>query len=378
MIEKKLFEKHYSRMVLEGILKSALWGIFIGAIANFAAALMFWLFGVGGILLALGIGAGVAPAVAAALYFIKFRPTSKDIARRVDRLGLQERLITMVELQGDDSRMAQLQREDAVASLRSVADQKLRLRVSGLLIAGVAASLLISGGMNAVVKLAEQGVIPSGPSLLDPEDPMENHIAVTYFVEEGGEIQGETDQLLLPGESTTPVVAVAEDGWMFVGWDDGGKNPERFETGVTEELYFVAIFEEILDGDGEAGESDKNNNNAGGKEEGDKAEDLPEGGDANVESDSNGGDGDKGSGSGDSGESDGAKGESDEQGEGKGDGQGLGAGGKWQDSNQFIDGETYYRDHLDMYYEMAQEIFAANGEIPPEWKEFFEMYYDSL
>jgi len=249
------------------------------------------------------------------------------------------------------------------------------VKMRGLILA---AALVLSGGMDAVVKLAEQGVIPSGPSILDPEDPMANYIAVTYFVEEGGEIQGETDQLLLPGESTTPVVAVAEDGWVFVGWDDGSKDPERYENGVTEELFFTALFEEIVEGDGENAENDKNNNGNGGNEEGDRADDLPDGGDANVESDSNGGQGDKGSGSGDSGESDGAKGEGEEEGEGKGDGQGLGAGGKWEDSNQFIDGETYYRDHLDMYYEMAQEIFSANGEIPPEWKEFFEMYYDSL
>ena len=54
------------------------------------------------------------------------------------------------------------------------------------------------------------------------------------------------------------------------------------------------------------------------------------------------------------------------------------AGGKWDDSNKFIDGNQYYRDYLEMYYQMAQEIFEETGEIPPELREFFGMYFGSI
>ena len=377
MIEKGFFGKHRSRLILEGLLKASVSGLLIGAAVNFVAALLAWGFDFGGILFAVGAGLLAALVSGALMYFVKYRPTTVEIARRVDRLGLEERLITMVELQGDDSYIAQRQREDTQARLSEVSEARLHLRVSALMTVLTVVALLVGGTMTTLAGLAENNVIPSGSDLFNPEDPMENLIAVTYAVEEGGEIQGVTEQLLLYGESTTPVVAVPEDGWMFVGWDDGGENPSRHETNVTQELYFVAIFEEIMDNGGESEDKNSNDKNGGGGEEGDKAEDLPQGNEANADNGEKG-PGDKGSGSGDEGNSDGAQGEGEEQGEGKGDGQGLGAGGKWEDSNQFIDGETYYGDYLDMYYEMAKEIFESNGEIPPELREFFETYFDSI
>ena len=162
---------------------------------------------------------------------------------------------------------------------------------------------------------------------------------------------------------------------MFVGWDDGNENPERFEENVEEEWVYIAIFEQVAEGDGEG--EDGEASGEPGSPEGDAADDVPGGGDANVDSEQSGS-GDKGDGSGSDGNNDGGQGSSEEEGEGKGDGQGLGAGGKWEDSNQFLDGNTYYRDYLDMYYQMAQQIFEENGEIPPELLEFFETYFGSI
>ena len=230
--------------------------------------------------------------------------------------------------------------------------------------------------MTTVVGLAKEDIIPSGDELI-PEDPMATYIPVTYLAEEGGEIEGETDQLIPPGGSTEAVVAVAEDGWIFIGWDDGNENPERSDENITEERVYMAIFEEIGEG-GDSDESDESSDGKPGSAEGDSADDLPQGGNANVDSETTGDAGDKGDGSGASSESDGGQGSTDEEGEGKGDGQGLGAGGKWQDSNQFLDGKTYYKDHIDMYYQMAQEILAEGGDIPPELREFLETYYGSI
>ena len=375
MVKKKFFEKHYSRLIKEGIIKATLYGLMIGFFANFAAALTAWFFDFGGIWFAIGIGAGLGLISGVILYFARFRPTVGQIARRVDRLGLEERMITMMELQEDDSFIATLQRENAKESLKEAGNKKLRLRLPKAALILATVSLLLGGGMTTVVGLAEQEIIPPGSELVNPEDPLAEYIAVSYVAGEGGEIDGETDQLLLPGEDAEPVVAIAEDGWMFVRWDDGGENPARQDRELSLGITFTAIFEEILEG-GEEGEENENGNQSGG-EEGDKAEDLPSGGDASVESDQSG-NGDKGNGSGADADNDGGKGESQEQGEGKGDGQGLGAGGKWEDSNQFIDGNTYYRDYLDVYYQMAQQIFEENGEIPPEMREFFETYFNGI
>ena len=373
---KELLKPHYSRLTLEGILRSALFGLAVGFGTNVLVGFIVWLFELGGVWLPLGVGLGVGILAGFGAYYHFYRTNLHEVAHRVDRFGLEERAITMLELEGEDSCIASLQRENATTHILRVQDRKLRLSMPRALVACAIVAALLGTSMTTVVGLANNEVIPGGGDLL-PEDPATLPIAVTYTVEEGGEIIGIADQLVRPGENTTPVVAVADDGWVFAGWDDGNNSPERYEKNVTTDLYFTAIFEEIAEGNGEAGE-DGNANGQPGDAEGDKAEDVPGGGDANVDSEQNGGDGDKGDGSGNKGESDGGQGETDEEGEGKGDGKGQGAGGKWEDSNQFLDGNTYYRDYLEMYYEYALEIFEANGEIPPELREFFDAYHDSI
>ena len=374
---KELFKSHYSRLVIEGVIKSAMLGLAIGFGANFIAAFFAWMFDFGGIWFGIGIGAGVAAISGVLLYFLKFKPNEMEVARRLDRLGLEERMVTMLELKGEDSYIAELQRENARFHLNKVSNRRIRFRISKVVAIILAVAFLFASSMTTVVGLADSNIIPPGDEVINPEDPYENHIAISYMAEEGGEIEGEADQLVAPGESTSAVVAVAQDGWMFVGWDDGLETPERFDENVTVEMIYFAIFEEVIDGDESQG-SESGGDGKPGSPEGDAADDLPEAGDASVDSDNTGDAGDKGDGQGSSSDSDGGQGSTNDQGEGKGDGQGQGAGGKWQDSNQFLDGKTYYKDHIDMYYQIAQEILAEGGEIPQELRDFLEAYYGSI
>ena len=374
---KQMMKKHYLRLVLEGVFKSVLVGLAIGFAANFLTALLGWVFSFGGIWLAIGVGAAAWVIGGVLVYFLKFKPTIEETAKRMDRLGLEERAITMLELQNDDSYIATIQRENARASIARIEGRKIKIRIPRVAICLAVIAAVLGSSMTTVKGLSDSGELPSFDEIVE-DDPYANYIAVTYTVDEGGYIEGETDQLVEPGGSTTPVIAVAEDGWVFAGWDDGYSDLERFETNVTQGLYFVAIFEEIGESEGGAEGDGEGSNNGSQNAEGDQAEDLPAEGGANADSDQNGAQGSEGDGSGSKGDSDGGKGSSDEQGEGKGDGKGQGAGGKWDDSNTFLDGQTYYREWLELYYQNALEIFEANGEIPPELREFFEAYYDSI
>ena len=374
---KQMMKKHYLRLVLEGVFKSLLAGMAIGFAANFLTALLGWIFSFGNIWLAIGIGAAAWVISGVLLYFLKFKPTMEDTARRMDRLGLEERMVTMLELKEDDSYIATIQRENARESITHIEGRKIKIRIPKVIVCLVIIAAVFGSSMTTVKGLADNGEIPSFDEIIE-DDPYANYIAVTYMVDEGGYIEGETDQLVEPGGSTTPVIAVADDGWVFAGWDDGYSELERSETNVTQDLYFVAIFEEIGESEGGAEGDGEGGNNGSQKAEGDQAEDLPAEGGANADSDQNGAQGSEGDGSGSKGDSDGGQGSSDEQGEGKGDGKGQGAGGKWDDSNTFLDGQTYYREWLELYYQNALDIFEQNGEIPPELREFFEAYYDSI
>lgn len=377
MIQKSFFQKHHKRLVLEAVLKAVICGLLVGFLANFLAALASWIFDFGGIWFAIVIGVAVGVITGVSLYFAKFRPSMQELAHRVDRLGLEERMVTMLEMQQDESYIAKIQREDAQKHLKDVEERNLRMRLPKLVSILAAIAMVLGCGMTTVAGLAAEDIIQSGAEVLTPEELLPEPLAISYIVEGDGVIEGETDQLIQPGEDATPVVAVPEDGWVFVGWDDGLKTTERHDKKNETGALYVAIFQQINDSEG--GEAGNQEGQEGGNQsgEGDKADDLPPGGESDSNSEQ-GGPGDKGSGSGADSNNEGGQGEGEEQGEGKGNGKGQGAGGKWDDANQFLDGSTYYGDHKEEYYAMAQQIFEENGEIPPEMREFFENYFSGI
>lgn len=372
---KDLLQTYKKRMIKTAVVSSVGFGVMIGAGAAFLTAFLSWLLSFESIWLAVGIGIGAAIVSGVLLYFFRFRPSEEDVVRQIDRMGLEERAVTMAELRDVDTPMARLQRSDANAKIGGVSPVQVRrtfrlYTLSKGASAALGILLVAAIGMTTVTGLTQAGVIPS-PGIVTPE--REKFVTVSYLVEEGGEIEGEADQILSSGEDAAPVVAVAEDGWTFVRWSDGGKTTQRTDRAVTADLTVTAIFEEI----GEGGD---------GEEDGSMSDDVEGDYDQNApdpdENDGSGASGDAGDGG--EGEGDGATGEGSgegaggQEGEGQGDGQGDGAGGGWSDSNQIIDGSTDYRDVFDTYYDMAMEIIKNGGELPQELRDFIEKYFGSL
>ena len=370
------FLKSYrKRMIASAIVSSVCTGLIIGGLVAFVAALVCWLFSFDGVWIALGIGFGAAIIGGILFYFLKFRPSEQQIVHRIDSMGLEERTVTMMELKNDPSPIAQLQRNDAQRHIESVNEERvktafpvfsLRKSVAVLLIIAIVAG----AGMTVVTGLTQAGVLPS-PGINDPVK--DRFLSVDYLVDEGGEIEGPTDQLVSPGEDAEPVIAVAEDGWIFVRWSDGNKSTERTDRNITADLSLTAIFEEIEDG-GEGDDGDIVDND----QEGDYDQNAPDANE-NEGSGSSGDAGDGGEGDGDGSQGEGSgTGQGGQEGEGNGEGQGDGAGGGWSDNNQIIDGNTDYRDVYDIYYDMAMEIINSGGELPPYLKDFIEGYFGSI
>lgn len=379
MDKKQLLKKYRARLVRSGLVSALGYGLMIGAGANFLAALACWLFEFEkGLWLSIGIGLAVLLVSTAILYVCRFRPTQKSVVHRVDRMGLEERTVTMMELENDDSYIAQLQREDARRRVANVSREQIKTTFPlftfkvGAVVAMVVC-LVFGAGMTAVVGLTDSGVLPP-PGILDGGQSKENFVSVSYLVEIGGEIEGEAEQMILRGENSVAVVAVAEDGWEFKEWSDGLKSPERHERNVNADFTVTAIFNELLHGDGVGdGDGDFSEGEPG---EGDAAKDQPDNEDG---SGVNGGEGDGGEGDGNGNSGEGAgEGTGGQEGEGKGDGQGNGAGGGWKDADQIIDGMTNYRDVYDIYYDMAMELLSKGEELPPDLKAFIEGYYGSI
>ncbi|MBE6634760.1 MAG: hypothetical protein E7617_00980 [Ruminococcaceae bacterium] len=343
MKERRFFDKYYERLRSEALIRSVILGMSVGCTVISVLMLTFWMLAVSGTVI--GILAGVlAGALSGILsYFLKYRPTDRSVARRIDRHGLEERMITMLELKDDTSYIASLQRADAEQSLEGLGKDRIGYKFSLGMLIFTSFAFALSLVFSLVCILAESGIIPYGKDLL-LGGAVRREATVTYIAGEGGSVRGEDKQTVKTGNDGTPVRAIADEGWIFIGWDDGNNSPERFEKTVLEDITVKALFEKIDGSDS-------------GEDESDSANDTP-----SASSNQENG----------SGSSDEEGGDNPENG---GEGQG---GGKWQDKNQFIDGATYYRDYLELYYQYAMGIFDSETDIPDDIKEFFETYFSGI
>ena len=332
------FKKHLARLKREAWFLSLLSALVIGFGCGFVTALVAWFTKLDGLMLALAVLAAVTLIATPIFYITKYKLTAMKNARRLDSLGLEERLVTMVEYEKEDTVIARLQREDAQTKLAELKSSKLRLKVKASTTIPLIVTFVLISSMLTITILSQQGILPSGSELLEEaiEESQEVYIAVTYEVEEGGYIDGDADQLVLLGSNATPVVAVAEEGYIFVEWDDGRSKPGREDTNITEEVIYVAVFELIM----EEGE------------DGDEGEEQPT--DTPQESD-----------------------DASQSKPGEDPDQGSSPGGKYEEINQIIDGKTYYREVLESYKELLRERLEKEGDqLSDEEKAIIQAYLD--
>lgn len=361
MESKKYFATFYARLKREGWLKSLIAALALGFAVVFCAALAVWLIrGLTQLWLPAVCGVAAALISAPLFYRFRFRPTAKSVARRVDALGLEERMITMIELENDDSYIAMRQREDALAKIREADAKSIKFSVSRASLALLAAFAVLGMSMSAVTVLSANGKIKDGSDLIDdilPEEPI-RYISVSYVVTGdlgdgiGGIIEGEAEQIIPVGTDAAPVMAVADDGWMFVRWEeDESEDPYRADAAIESDVIYTAVFQRVDQGSGSGMSGDGD-----GENEGDDNGDM-EPSDAPSSSDD-------------------SSGSSDTQ--FPGDNDGFGASGKYDDANQIIDGETYYRDQLKSYYDQAMELISQGKELPPALRDIIERYYGTI
>jgi hypothetical protein len=175
MNTNKYFKKYYSKLRAEAILKSVLCGLAVGFGANFVAALATWFAPFEGLWISVGVLFAVTLIASPIFYFARFRLSDIKNARRLDRLGLEERLITMVEFDDDTSYVAQAQREDAKRALETIEKSQIKFKISKGIVAAVACLAILGTGMTTVSALSDYGFMPGGDEIVDSiiEEPQE-------------------------------------------------------------------------------------------------------------------------------------------------------------------------------------------------------------
>ena len=353
MSKNNQFQKYHRKLALEGILKSSIWGFNAFCLVLAVIAFVGWATNLkSAIWMGIGIGVAVGVICAVILYFAVYRPTASQIAERLDALGLEERMVTMMEFQQDESYIALRQREDAQQSLSKVSPNQIKVhpfaasdvskkarRAQAVTIAFTVFSPILAVAMVLVFVLSLYNVLPSGDSILGP-DKEPSFVLVSYMENDGGVIEGETDQIIEVGGTTDAVLAVADDGYAFVQWSDGYTSPSRSDADVQEDLFVYPEFQEVQDdGEGDEGDepSDQPNDQPGQNNDG---SDNPDGDDLPPEPNQPGSVNDVNNG-------------------------------------MIIDGETDYKDEYAYYYELAMQLLNS-GTLTPEEEAFLKAYFDSL
>lgn len=338
----ELFKKYYSRLAREGIIKSALVGMIVGFSTLFLTSIVLWLTNEDLFWLAFISGVAVGAVIAPVLYYKKFKPTTKEIARRVDELGLEERVLTMTELENDQSYIALRQREDTVAALQTVNAGLLSIVVSIPLIVATCVTGVFGVGMSVVTALSSAGVIESGREMIEEAmKPLPEYFDIEYEVSgEGGRILNfETEeeipfQAVEKGKNAIPVIAVPDEGYIFVGWSDQFEDPYREDENVTQHMTLIAEFAELMDGGDMPGGEDGFPGDLPGDLAGDQGNGKP--------------------------------------------GQGPGAGGEFIPTNQIIDGETFYGHEYEAAFEDVLNVLAQNAEMSDRLKQLISNYFETI
>lgn len=160
-VSSKHLEKYNKRIGLENILKALIAGFLVAfivaAILNLILKPIFDLlhFPYRNIIVS---SAALITWIVAFIIFLKkvFKTRDMLIARRVDSLGLDDRVVTMVQFKDDDSLIAKLQRKDAGEKLETVEPKMVKMKFPKILIIGAVVALFLGSGTffipEAVVK----------------------------------------------------------------------------------------------------------------------------------------------------------------------------------------------------------------------------------
>lgn len=362
-MRQDLLKSYSKRIAKEGIIKSILISLAVGCGVLAVSTFLSWFLGYkNGLWVSLGVFALVVGALTPILYFVKYRPSQKTIAKRVDGLGLDERVLTMTELGNDDSFIARMQRADTQKALGLFSHKFIKIAVS----VSMAVSVGVCGGagvaMTTVDSLYVAGVIPGGLELLE-ETVWRKEYTVSYktqeeemgkvvYYEEGNWLllkNFEGDIKIKEGENAPAVIAVPESrDYVFVEWSDGLRSPYRQDLGVSSDISVTASFALVEDEyveDPELGDPQQSQQGAPQQsDESQRGEESP-------------------SEPGQDGENDGSQ---DAGGKGNGAGQTI------------INGVTYYGDDFSNAYAEALDRLGQDGEMSDQHKDWINDYYESI
>lgn len=384
----------------QNIIKAGLCSVAISLLFNIPFLIAFWIMDYKyKFIICAGIFIVGVSVLFPVLYFKKFKYTEIQLAKKIDDLGLEERVLTMIELKDNNSFIAKKQKEDTLNVLKTVEANDLKgkykkqsfLSIFSTALASLVIALslmfpnikeiIIAHGepkytievsaeglgfvidyskyenqslINAVSKKQEQDQIDriNNKEIVELKQfptAFSNRISVSYRFFEDIDATMVLDganfadvSYRIESDETHILMALPYNGYVFIGWSDGCVSPFREIDNYSTNL--IALFDEV--------------SSAG--------EDLPD--KQEEPGDKDGSDG---------GESDGIGPEGNGTDKTNNDNS-WGDGAKGSPANQVINGETYYGDIFNQSYQEAVERIKNDTNLTDAQKKAITDYFESI
>ena len=147
--EQKMLAGYQRKLTAEAIVKSVVLGLIAGFLLSILVSIISFATKYNALWISLVVWARASAGLSVMFYFVVFRTTVEKTASRMDGMGLDERVITMLELAGTDSVIAQKQRQDTQGVLQNVTPKKMKF--GGLKLFVIFASILGALAVTAVL-----------------------------------------------------------------------------------------------------------------------------------------------------------------------------------------------------------------------------------
>ena len=150
--EEKLLKGYQRKLTLEAIVKSLVLALIAGFMLCMLVSIISFATKFNAIWIALGVWAAATVGFSVLFYFKIFRTTLDKTASRVDGMGLDERVITMIEFADSDNLIAQMQRQDTAAILQSVTPKRMKFAKTKVFI--ILASFMAAVACAAILMMS--------------------------------------------------------------------------------------------------------------------------------------------------------------------------------------------------------------------------------
>ncbi len=132
--EEKSLSSYNSKLKREAVFKSLFLALTVGFLLSAIVSVVSFITLTNILWVALVATAVATVGLTFLFYFKRYRPDIKSTAARVDEVGLEERVITMLQFKDRDDPMLNRQREDAQTALNGVSAKQVKMRFPKILI----------------------------------------------------------------------------------------------------------------------------------------------------------------------------------------------------------------------------------------------------